>query len=56
MTTYVISINYGELEIEAGEEYEAAYREYGRQCEAHPHATVTLLENEEMIKEREVEA
>lgn len=55
MDIYTISLNYGELEIAAGNDYEAAYRKYGQLCQQHPNATVTLLEGEEMVKEREVE-
>jgi hypothetical protein len=54
-TKYTISLNYGEIEFLIGEDYEAADRAYGKACDDYPNATVTLLADEEMIKEREVD-
>jgi hypothetical protein len=52
-TKYTISINYGEHELDAGDNLELATRLYEAECAAAPNTCVTLLAGEEMIKERE---
>jgi hypothetical protein len=54
MSKYVISINYDTIQIAAGENLEPALAAYDQALLAHPAETVTLLEDEEMIKEREI--
>jgi hypothetical protein len=54
MPKYVISINYDTHSYEVGEDLEKAMLAYDQALLAHPGETVTLIEDEEMIKEREI--
>jgi hypothetical protein len=54
MPKYIISINYDTHSYEVGDSLDKALLAYDQACLAHPGETVTLIEDEEMIKEREI--